>query len=68
MKLFDDIPGSSTTSTMIESAFIEGNRLVIEVGEYLDWSLAAPRCLIRFQDGSLSGVILPARIDEHRLS
>jgi len=68
VKLFDDIPGSSTTSTMIESAFIEGNRLVIEVGEYLDWSLAAPRCLIRFQDGSLSGVILPARIDEHRLS
>lgn len=68
VKLFDDIPGSSTTSAMIEAAYIEGTRLVVEVGEYLDWSLAAPRCLIRFQDGSLSAVMVPTRIDDHRLS
>lgn len=68
VKLFDDIPGSSTTSAMIEEAYVDGTRLVIEVGEFLDWSLAAPRVLIRFQDGRLSGVIQPQRMDEHRLS
>lgn len=68
VKLFDDIPGSSTTSAMIESARLDGTRVLIEVGEYLDWSLPAPRCLIRFQDGTLSSVIVPARVDDHRLT
>lgn len=68
VKLFDDIPGSSTTSTMIESARLDGTRLLIEVGEYLDWSLPAPRCLVRFQDGTLSNVIVPTRVDDHRLT
>lgn len=68
VKLFDDIPGSSTTSTMIESARLDGTRLLIEVGEYLDWSLPAPRCLVRFQDGTLSGVMVPTRVDDHRLT
>ncbi|WP_219630786.1 host specificity factor TipJ family phage tail protein [Stenotrophomonas maltophilia] len=68
VKLFDDIPGSSTTSTMIESATLDGTRLLIEVGEYLDWSLPAPRCLVRFQDGTLSNVIVPTRVDDHRLT
>lgn len=68
VKLFDDIPGSSTTSTMIESMYLNGKDLVIGVGEQLDWSLAAPRCLIRFQDGTLSSVIAPKRVDAQRLS
>lgn len=68
VKLFDDIPGSSTISTMIESAQIDGSRLLIEVGEYLDWSLPAPRCLVRFQDGTLSSVIVPTQVDDHRLT
>ncbi|WP_329894077.1 host specificity factor TipJ family phage tail protein, partial [Stenotrophomonas sp. SMYL20] len=68
VKLFDDIPGSSTTSTMIESARLDGTRLLIEVGEYLDWSLPAPRCLVRFQDGTLSGVMVPTRVDDRRLT
>ncbi len=68
VKLFDDIPGSSTTSIMIESARLDGTRLLIEVGEYLDWSLPAPRCLVRFQDGTLSNVIVPTKVDDHRLT
>lgn len=68
VKLFDDIPGSSTTSTMIESARLDGTRLLIEVGEYLDWSLPAPRCLVRFQDGTLSNVIVPTKVDDHLLT
>lgn len=68
VKLFDDIPGSSTTSTMIESARLDGTRLLIEVGEYLDWSLPAPRCLVRFQDGTLSNVMVPTWVDDHRLT
>ncbi|HIE5650725.1 TPA: host specificity factor TipJ family phage tail protein [Stenotrophomonas maltophilia] len=68
VKLFDDIPGSSTISAMIESARLEGTQLLIEVGEYLDWSLPAPRCLVRFQDGTLSNVIVPTRVDDHRLT
>ncbi len=68
VKLTDDIPGSSTTSCVIDHAELQGTRVRIEVGEYLDWSLAAPRCLIRFQDGSASAVIVPTRVDDHTLT
>jgi len=68
VKLTDDIPGSSTTSCMIDHAELQGTRVLIEVGEYLDWSLPAPRCLIRFQDGSASAVIVPTRVDDHTLT
>ncbi|GAB3046855.1 hypothetical protein GCM10027214_06010 [Stenotrophomonas tumulicola] len=68
VKLTDDIPGSGTTSAMIEDAWEEGTLVVVQVGEYLDWSQAQPRCFIRFRDGSLSAVITPTRVDEHTLS
>ncbi|HEL3748614.1 TPA: hypothetical protein UMV35_000873 [Stenotrophomonas maltophilia] len=68
VKLTDDIPGSSTISCMIDHAELQGTQVLIEVGEYLDWSLPEPRCLIRFQDGSASTVIVPTRVDDHTLT
>ncbi len=68
IKLTDDIPGSTTISAMIEGASLAGGRITIRVGERLDWSLPEPRCLIRSQDGNLSGVINPTRVDYNTLS
>lgn len=65
IKLTDDIPGSTTTSTVIEHAEQQGTLILIEVGEKLDWTLASPRVLVRFQDGSLSGVIVPTRVSDY---
>ncbi|MNM24918.1 hypothetical protein D3C81_353580 [compost metagenome] len=67
VKLTDDIPGTSTTSCVIDDAWLDGDSVVIMVGEWLDWNLPAPRCLIRFQDGTASGVLVPTRIDDHSL-
>lgn len=65
--LFDDIPSSSTTSTVMEAASISGGSITIRVGERLDCSLPAPRCVIRFQDGTASGVLAPTRVDDYTL-
>lgn len=67
IKLTDDIPGTSTTSAMIEEASISSGTITIRVGEPLDWTLPSPRCLIRFQDGSASGVLAPTRVDDYTL-
>jgi len=66
--LTDDIPGSDTLSAMIDDASLASGVLTIRVGEYLDWEIDSPRCLIRFQDGSLSSLLEPTRIDGHTLT
>lgn len=68
VKLFDDIPGSSSISAVIESARLDGVNILIEVGEYLDWSLPNPRVFVRSQEGRLSQPIIPTRVDDHRLT
>lgn len=66
--LTDDIPGSSTISTLIEDVVVNGDQAIITVSEPLDWSLSNPRALIRYQDGSASGLIPVSRVGDYQLS
>lgn len=65
--LTDDIPGSDTTSALIDDARQVAGVLTLRVGEFLDWTIPNPRCLIRYQDGTLSQLLTPTRVDDHTL-
>ncbi|WP_455424896.1 host specificity factor TipJ family phage tail protein [Dryocola sp. LX212] len=64
----DDIPGSKTISTLVEDIDTSGGVTTFSVSEKLDWSFANPRALIRYQDGSASGLLVATRVDEYSLS
>ncbi|KGA31108.1 host specificity factor TipJ family phage tail protein [Pectobacterium odoriferum] len=66
--LTDDIPGTTTTSCLIEGMGYDASVITLHVSEPLDWTLDNPRCLIRFQDGSASALLTPTQIDEYTLS
>ncbi|WAT06498.1 host specificity factor TipJ family phage tail protein [Rouxiella badensis] len=65
--LTDDIPGSNTISCLIVDADKDGDTLTLVTSEPLDWTFANPRCLIRFQDGSASALLMPTELDEYTL-
>ena len=64
----DDIPGHDTLSCLITNAQRDGASLVLTLSESPDWGFNNPRCLIRLQDGSATGLIIPTQIDEFRLA
>ncbi|WP_413510394.1 host specificity factor TipJ family phage tail protein [Serratia liquefaciens] len=66
--LTDDIPGSKTISCLVVDEQHDANRVRIQVSEPLDWSFENPRCLLRFQDGSASVLLVPERIDDYTFS
>ncbi|WP_347299524.1 host specificity factor TipJ family phage tail protein, partial [Clostridium perfringens] len=66
--LTDDIPGSKTISCLVVDEKHDANTVNIQVSEPLDWSFENPRCLLRFQDGSASVLLVPARIDDYTFS
>lgn len=66
--LTDDIPGSKTISCLVVDEQHDANTVRIHVSEPLDWSFENPRCLIRFQDGSASPLLVPTRVDDYTLS
>ena len=66
--LTDDIPGSKTISCLVVDEQHDANTVMIHVSEPLDWSFENPRCLIRFQDGSASPLLVPTHIDDYTLS
>ncbi|MGC1000984.1 hypothetical protein, partial [Pantoea agglomerans] len=59
--LTDDIPGHETLSCLILSARLNGNSLILSLSESPDWSFKNPRCLIRLQDGSATGILVPTQ-------
>jgi hypothetical protein len=65
--LTDDLPGT-TISSLIIGAEWQGDRVVLTTSEPLDWSVAAPRCLIRRHDGTVTGVLTPTQVSEFGLS
>ena len=65
--LADDLPGT-TTSSMIVGEDWQGDCVVLTVSEPLDWSVSAPRCLIRRHDGTVTGVLVPSQVSEFELS
>lgn len=66
--LTDDIPGSKTISCLVVDMQHDTSTVSIQVSESLDWSFENPRCIIRFQDGSASPLLVATRIDEYTLS
>lgn len=62
-----DIPGDQNISCLIEDIEIAGGSAIITVSEELDWSFPAPRCYIRRQDGSATGLLIPAMVDSYKL-
>ena len=65
--LTDDLPGT-TISSLIIGAEWQGDHVVLTTSEPLDWSVSAPRCLIRRHDGTVTGVLTPAQVSEFELS
>jgi hypothetical protein len=64
----DDIPGSKTVSTLVEDMVTVFGATIFTVSEPLDWSFSNPRALIRYQDGSASGLLLATKVGDFELS
>ncbi|HDX9113825.1 TPA: kinase [Klebsiella michiganensis] len=66
--LTDDIPGNNTISCLVEEMTTAGGSTTFTVTEPLDWSFENPRALIRYQDGSASGLMVVTRVGDYQLS
>ncbi|WP_047501714.1 hypothetical protein, partial [Citrobacter braakii] len=66
--LTDDIPGSQTVSTLIESMASVDSTTTFTVTERLDWSFPNPRVLIRYQDGSASSLMVATSAGDYQVS
>lgn len=64
----DDIPGSKTVSTLIEDMNTISGVTTVTVSDPLDWTFSNPRALIRYQDGSASGLLTVTKVGEYELS
>lgn len=64
----DDIPGSKTVSTLVGDMSTTAGVTTFTVSEPLDWSFPNPRALIRYQDGSASGLLVVTRVGDYELS
>lgn len=65
--LADDIPGTSQ-SALIVGAWDEGDRIVLEVSEPLDWAVDNPRIMIRRHDGTATPLLVPTQTGEYTMS
>ncbi len=65
--LTDDIPGSQTISALIEEMDTTDNKTKFTVTEPLDWSFGNPRVLIRYQDGTASGLMVATRMGDYQV-
>lgn len=65
--LTDDIPGSQTVSALIEEMDTTDNKTTFTVTEPLDWSFENPRVLIRYQDGTASGLMVATRMGDYQV-
>ncbi|MBC4259392.1 kinase, partial [Klebsiella pneumoniae] len=66
--LTDDIPGNNTISCLVEAMTTADGVTTFTVTEPLDWSFENPRALIRYQDGSASGLMVASRVGDYQLS
>lgn len=66
--LTDDIPGSKTVSTLVDDIYTEAGVTIFTVSEPLDWSFSNPRAVLRYQDGTASGLMLVTRVGDYQLS
>lgn len=66
--LTDDIPGNKTVSSLVVDMSTDGGRTTFSVTEPLDWSFDNPRAIVRYQDGSASGLLVVTRVGDYELS
>jgi hypothetical protein len=66
--LTDDIPGSKTVSTLVEDMDTSNGVTTFIVSEPLNWSFQNPRALIRYQDGTASGLLVATKVGDYSLS
>lgn len=66
--LTDDIPGNKTVSSLVVDMTTEGGQTTFLVTEPLDWSFENPRAILRYQDGSASGLLVATRVGDYELS
>lgn len=66
--LTDDIPGSKTVSALIESMSTVDGLTTFTVTEPPDLSFDNPRALIRYQDGTTSGLLVAIRAGDYQIS
>lgn len=66
--LTDDIPGSKTISCLVEDMSTVGDVTTFTVTEPPDWSFENPRAILRYQDGTASGLMVATRAGSYRLS
>lgn len=65
--LTDDLPGTTMSALIVGAEHVDG-RVIVELTEDLDWSVSAPRCVIRRHDGTATPVLLPEQVASNRLS
>lgn len=66
--LTDDIPGNKTVSSLVVDMSTDGGQTTFSVTEPLDWSFDNPRAIVRYQDGSASGLLVVTRVGDYELS
>lgn len=66
--LTDDIPGNKTVSSLVVDMVTDGGQTTFSVTEPLDWSFENPRAILRYQDGSASGLLVATRVGDYELS
>ncbi|EKW5591899.1 kinase [Raoultella planticola] len=66
--LTDDIPGNKTVSSLVVDMSTDGGQTTFSVTELLDWSFDNPRAIVRYQDGSASGLLVVTRVGDYELS
>ncbi len=66
--LTDDIPGNTTVSSLVMDMATSGGQTVFTVSEPLDWSFENPRAILRYQDGSASGLLVATFVGDYQLS
>lgn len=66
--LTDDIPGSKTISALVEAMSTVDGVTTFTVTEPPDWSFENPRAILRYQDGTASGLMVVKKAGDYGLS
>lgn len=66
--LTDDIPGNKTVSCLAVGMITVDGITKFTVSEPLDWSFENPRAVLRYQDGTASGLMVATRVGDYELS
>lgn len=66
--LADDIPGSQTQSLLVTGMMHDSAAVTLTVNEPIDKTITNPKAILRFQDGSASGLLTPTLTGDFTLT